>query len=67
MAAAIGSHGVAAYGGDRLPKPSVIVMAYTAHSDHQSVQAVIRFKPSAKSWKISQKESKAANATRIPE
>lgn len=34
MAAAIGSHGVAAYGGDMLPKPSVVVMAYTAHSDH---------------------------------
>lgn len=34
MAAAVGSHGVAAYGGDTLPKPSAIVMAYTAHSDH---------------------------------
>jgi acetyl esterase/lipase len=38
MAAAIGSHGVAAYGGDMLPKPSTIVMAYTAHSDHSSVE-----------------------------
>lgn len=34
MAAAIGSHGVAAFGGDDLPKPSAVVMAYTAHSDH---------------------------------
>jgi predicted esterase len=34
MAAAIGSHGTASYGGDDLPKPSVVVMAYTAHSDH---------------------------------
>jgi acetyl esterase/lipase len=33
MAASIGSHGVAAFGGDRLPKPSTVVMAYTAHSD----------------------------------
>jgi acetyl esterase/lipase len=33
MAAAIGSHGVAAFGGDNLPKPSTVVMAYTAHSD----------------------------------
>lgn len=33
MAAAIGSHGVAAFGGRELPKPSVIVMAYTGHSD----------------------------------
>lgn len=33
MAAFIGSHGVAAFGGDRLPKPSTVVMAYTAHSD----------------------------------
>jgi hypothetical protein len=34
MAAAIGSHGVERFGGDALPKPSTVVMAYTAHSDH---------------------------------
>ncbi|MCG6924117.1 MAG: alpha/beta hydrolase [Acidobacteria bacterium] len=34
MAAAIGSRGVAHYGGGDLPKPSAIVMAYTAHSDY---------------------------------
>lgn len=33
MAAAIGSHGTAAFGGDNLPKPSTVVMAYTGHSD----------------------------------
>lgn len=33
MAAAIGSHGSATFGGDALPKPATIVMAYTAHSD----------------------------------
>jgi acetyl esterase/lipase len=33
MAAAIGSRGPASHGGDDLPKPSVVVMAYTAHSD----------------------------------
>lgn len=33
MAASIGSHGVAAFGGDNLRKPSVVVMAYTGHSD----------------------------------
>ncbi len=33
MAASIGSHGVAAFGGDRLPKPATVVMAYTGHSD----------------------------------
>lgn len=33
MAASIGSHSVAAFGGDKLPGPSVVVMAYTAHSD----------------------------------
>jgi acetyl esterase/lipase len=33
MAAAIGSHGVAAFGGDTLPRPSTVVMAYTGHSD----------------------------------
>ena len=32
--ASIGSHGVAAFGGDDLPKPAAVVMAYTAHSDH---------------------------------
>lgn len=36
MAAAIGSHGVARSGGDPLPKPSVVVIAYTAHSDYSS-------------------------------
>jgi acetyl esterase/lipase len=38
MAAAIGSHGVVAYGGDSLTKPSAIVMAYTAHSDRSSAE-----------------------------
>jgi acetyl esterase/lipase len=33
MAAAIGSHGVAAFGRAALPKPAAVVMAYTAHSD----------------------------------
>ncbi len=36
MAASIGSHGVAAFGGDDLPKPAAVVMAYTAHSDISS-------------------------------
>jgi acetyl esterase/lipase len=38
MAAAIGSHGVAAHGGDMVPKPSAVVMAYTAHSDYSSAE-----------------------------
>jgi acetyl esterase/lipase len=38
MAAAIGSHGVAHHGGGDVPKPSAIVMAYTAHSDHSSAE-----------------------------
>lgn len=33
MAAAIGSHGSARFGGDPLPKPSTAVLAYTGHSD----------------------------------
>jgi acetyl esterase/lipase len=33
MAAAIGSHGTASFGGDDLPKPSALVMAYTGHSE----------------------------------
>ncbi|HEY9214327.1 MAG TPA: alpha/beta hydrolase [Ancylobacter sp.] len=36
MAASIGSLGVAAFGGDDIPKPSTVVMAYTAHSDTSS-------------------------------
>jgi acetyl esterase/lipase len=36
MAAFIGSHGVAAFGGADLPKPSTVVTAYTAHSDTSS-------------------------------
>jgi acetyl esterase/lipase len=35
MAASIGSHGLAAFGGD-VAKPSAVVMAYTAHSDISS-------------------------------
>ncbi len=38
MAAAIGSHGVAAHGSDMLPKPSVVVMAYTAYSDYSPAE-----------------------------
>lgn len=34
MAAAIGSHGAAKFGGSNLPKPAAVVMAYTAHSDY---------------------------------
>ena len=36
MAAAIGSHGVASFGGDILPKPSAVVMAYTVHSEYSA-------------------------------
>jgi acetyl esterase/lipase len=36
MAAAIGSHGVAGFGGNNLPKPSAVVLAYTGHSDHSA-------------------------------
>ncbi|WP_280171452.1 alpha/beta hydrolase [Agrobacterium pusense] len=36
MAASIGSHGVAAFGGDDLPAPAAVVMAYTAHFDHSN-------------------------------
>jgi acetyl esterase/lipase len=33
MAASIGSHGTAAFGTARLPKPSAVVIAYTGHAD----------------------------------
>ena len=36
MAAAIGTHGVANFGGDAVPKPSTVVMAYTAHSEYSA-------------------------------
>lgn len=36
MAADIGTYGVANYGGNDVPKPSAIVMAYTGHSDYSS-------------------------------
>lgn len=32
-AALIGTHGVGAFGGDNLPGPSTVVMAYTSHTD----------------------------------
>jgi acetyl esterase/lipase len=33
MAAAIGSHGLARFGGDDVPKPAAVIMAYTGHSE----------------------------------
>jgi acetyl esterase/lipase len=33
MAAAIGSHGAARFGGDDVAKPAAVIMAYTGHSD----------------------------------
>jgi hypothetical protein len=33
MVANIGSHGAARFGGNNLPKPSAVIMAYTGHSD----------------------------------
>jgi acetyl esterase/lipase len=36
MAASIGSHGVVRFGGAEVPKPSAVVMAYTAHADLSS-------------------------------
>jgi acetyl esterase/lipase len=38
MTAAIGSRGLAAYGAADGPKPSAVVMAYTAHSDYSSTE-----------------------------
>lgn len=38
MAASVGSYGTQAFGGEPLPKPETVVMAYTGHSDHQSVE-----------------------------
>jgi acetyl esterase/lipase len=38
MAASIGSHGLAKYGGVNAPGPSAVVMAYTGHSDHAPVE-----------------------------
>jgi acetyl esterase/lipase len=36
MAADIGSHGVAKFGGDAVPGPAAVVMAYTGHSEYSS-------------------------------
>jgi acetyl esterase/lipase len=33
MAARIGSYGAAAFGGDEIPRPGTVVMAYTGHTD----------------------------------
>lgn len=38
MAAAIGSHGAARFGGDALPRPATIVMAYTGHADTSAAE-----------------------------
>jgi acetyl esterase/lipase len=38
MAAAIGSHGSARFGGSDLPRPSALVLLYTGHSDLASTE-----------------------------
>jgi len=38
MAATVGSHGQAGYGGVDSPRPSAVVMAYTAHSDYSAAE-----------------------------
>jgi acetyl esterase/lipase len=38
MAASIGSHGAARYGGSGVPKPAAVVMAYTAHADYSTAE-----------------------------
>ena len=38
MAASIGSHGLASYGGGDAPRPSTVVMVYTGHSDYASAE-----------------------------
>ena len=38
MAAAVGSQGPSAFGGVGLPKPSSVIMAYTGHQDHASIE-----------------------------
>jgi acetyl esterase/lipase len=38
MAATIGSHGTARFGGSELPKPSALVLLYTGHSDVTSTE-----------------------------
>jgi acetyl esterase/lipase len=38
MAASVGSHGTARFGGDALPRPSAVVMAYTSHADHADTE-----------------------------
>ena len=36
MAASIATHGVAFYGGEALPRPAAVVMAYTGHSEYSA-------------------------------
>jgi acetyl esterase/lipase len=38
MAASIGSHGAARFGGSVVPKPTAVVMAYTAHAEYSTAE-----------------------------
>jgi acetyl esterase/lipase len=38
MVANVGSQGVRRFGGDDVPKPSTVVMAYTGHSHHAAAE-----------------------------
>ena len=55
MAAYLGSHGAAAYGGDNLPRPAAVVMQYTGHTDYSTQEsptfAVIGEDDAIASWR----------------
>jgi acetyl esterase/lipase len=70
MAASIGSHGPARFGGDDLPKPSAVVMAYTGHSEVTAHEpptfAVVGERDGIASPSVMERRAAAVRATGVP-
>lgn len=70
MAAAIGSHGTARFGGDDLPKPSAVVMAYTGHAevtaDEPPTFAIVGEDDGIASPSVMERRAAAVRATGVP-
>ena len=71
MAAELGSHGAAYYGGENIPKPATIVMQYTGHSDYNPqgeppTFACVGDSDGIANWRTMQRRIEAISAMGVP-
>ena len=69
MAAWLGSHGPAAFGGEALPRPGAVIMQYTGHSDYSPYDpptcACVGDRDGTASWRAMQRRLLALSALGI--